>query len=448
MACKCWFVLVTVVGVISWSTLHAQGPRPPGGMDPAGDGACGGERGGPRGDHDGAPGPGKSCLVLKFDADGDGVLNEEERAAADDAIEAALVARFDAEPKDGVLSDEERAAACETLRAEKEALKAAEKAKLLEEFDADKDGKLNREENAAARAAKEAALLAEFDADKDGVLSDEERAAAKAARCEAEGLPLLEGCPKPGRPGHGDQGGHPKPFPRHLYPCLVVEFDADGDGKLNEEELAAAKAAKEAELLARFDADGDGVLSEAERDTARQTLKEEQEARRAAEHAALLAKYDADGDGVLSKEERDAAKAAQKAELLAKFDADGDGVLNAEERAAALAARCEAEEMNEEDEDGEAGMVALALSVDFVRGDANLDSLVDISDAVGVLGFLFLGQAAPLCMDAADASDDGIVDISDPVTVLRVLFLGGASLPEPSPLAGEDPTIDDLTCDG
>jgi hypothetical protein len=66
------------------------------------------------------------------------------------------------------------------------------RAKLLEKFDADHDGKLDESERAAAKAAlKEhrgehrgelkARLLEKFDADHDGKLDESERAAAKAA---------------------------------------------------------------------------------------------------------------------------------------------------------------------------------------------------------------------------------------------------------------------------
>lgn len=66
------------------------------------------------------------------------------------------------------------------------------KAKLLEKFDANHDGKLDESERAAAKAAlKEhrgehhgelkAKVLAKFDADHDGKLNEAERAAAKAA---------------------------------------------------------------------------------------------------------------------------------------------------------------------------------------------------------------------------------------------------------------------------
>ncbi len=85
--------------------------------------------------------------------------------------------------------------------------------------------------------------------------------------------------------------------------------------------------------------------------------------------------------------------------------------------------------------------------VDFQRGDANSDALLDVSDASSILGFLFLGSEAPDCMKAADANDSGTVDLSDAVAVLDFLFLGGAQPPDPHAACGADPTEDDLTCD-
>lgn len=58
------------------------------------------------------------------------------------------------------------------------------RAKLLERFDTDKDGKLSDSERVAAKAAREkmrAQMLAKFDTDKDGKLSPAEREAARAS---------------------------------------------------------------------------------------------------------------------------------------------------------------------------------------------------------------------------------------------------------------------------
>jgi len=84
----------------------------------------------------------------------------------------------------------------------------------------------------------------------------------------------------------------------------------------------------------------------------------------------------------------------------------------------------------------------------FRRGDANQDAIVDITDAIGALGYLFLGEPASLaCEDAADSNDDAEVNTSDAITTLSYLFLGTGSLPAPGPDAcGEDPTPDELPC--
>jgi hypothetical protein len=82
----------------------------------------------------------------------------------------------------------------------------------------------------------------------------------------------------------------------------------------------------------------------------------------------------------------------------------------------------------------------------FVRGDANLDGVMDVSDPVTVLGFLFLGDLAMPCPDAADTNDDGKLDVTDPVASLASLFLCGHGMHPPFPAPGTDPTPDDLDC--
>ncbi len=83
----------------------------------------------------------------------------------------------------------------------------------------------------------------------------------------------------------------------------------------------------------------------------------------------------------------------------------------------------------------------------FVRGDANGDATVDLSDAVFTLYYLFQGPVVPPCLDALDADDLRGAEISDVVYLLSFLFLTGASPPAPYPDAGPDPTTDDpLDC--
>lgn len=85
---------------------------------------------------------------------------------------------------------------------------------------------------------------------------------------------------------------------------LVEKFDANGDGKLDDREKTAARAAfaerlkaKHPQLFERIDTDGNGVLSEAEAKSAREKCKNVKE------------KCDTNGDGKLDDRERTAAKA-------------------------------------------------------------------------------------------------------------------------------------------
>lgn len=73
---------------------------------------------------------------------------------------------------------------------------------------------------------------------------------------------------------------------------------------------------------------------------------------------------------------------------------------------------------------------ALAEAAEPIRGDVDRDGNLNITDAINVLGFLFLTNAAPYCQPAADANDDGTVNITDAVQVLNYLFLAGPRLPE------------------
>ena len=83
---------------------------------------------------------------------------------------------------------------------------------------------------------------------------------------------------------------------------------------------------------------------------------------------------------------------------------------------------------------------------EFIRGDSNDDGLLNVSDAVFTLSFLFIGDELPECVAAADSNDDGTVNITDVIRALNYLFMGGAGAPPPPfPEPGEDPT-QDLGC--
>ncbi len=81
----------------------------------------------------------------------------------------------------------------------------------------------------------------------------------------------------------------------------------------------------------------------------------------------------------------------------------------------------------------------------FVRGAANADAGVDISDVVTILAHLFRGKPVE-CLDACDANDDGVLNIADAVYTLAYLFEGKAPPPLPFPAPGPDATADGLGC--
>ena len=90
----------------------------------------------------------------------------------------------------------------------------------------------------------------------------------------------------------------------------------------------------------------------------------------------------------------------------------------------------------------------------FHRGDPNSSGTIDISDAIGIFGFLFLGSLDPACLESADAQNDGRVDISDGIAILSFLFTGGPPPAAPGPAeaqCGVDPdppgSAEDLGCE-
>ena len=106
--------------------------------------------------------------------------------------------------------------------------------------------------------------------------------------------------------------------------------------------------------------------------------------------------------------------------------------------------------------EGNARLAAAGLAVladvpggepgEFQRGDTNGDGTTNLSDAVFLLGYLFLGDRAPACADAADSNDDSAMDIADAITILNFLFVGGVAIPPPTGACGPDPSEDGLSC--
>ena len=85
----------------------------------------------------------------------------------------------------------------------------------------------------------------------------------------------------------------------------------------------------------------------------------------------------------------------------------------------------------------------------FIRGDPDNSGIVNLTDAVFILSFLFLGGELPTCFDASDADDNGVVQLTDGIFLLNYLFLGGRPPPDPYPRCGVDPEdfVDQVSCE-
>ena len=183
--------------------------------------------------------------------------------------------------------------------------------------------------NACDFSARRQAVLEKYDDNGDGTLNRAELAELKADLGERRDTI---------RPRLAQVG----PRARHwAFWRVRWAFDEDGSGTLSAEERAELVDAMEArcerlraERLERFDTNGDGKLDEAERQAARQAVLARWQARR----QELLAKYDTNGNNVLDdgerlalRQDRIAAAQERRATLLATYDTNGDGVLSTAE---------------------------------------------------------------------------------------------------------------------
>ena len=81
----------------------------------------------------------------------------------------------------------------------------------------------------------------------------------------------------------------------------------------------------------------------------------------------------------------------------------------------------------------------------FIRGDCNVDAIIDLTDAVYLLNYNFTGGPAPACVAACDADGDGAVNgqVTDALYVLNFSFLGGVA--PPARLCGDGQGLQELT---
>jgi hypothetical protein len=72
----------------------------------------------------------------------------------------------------------------------------------------------------------------------------------------------------------------------------------------------------------------------------------------------------------------------------------------------------------------------------FHRGDPNHDGEVDLSDAIFLFEYLYLGGPRPTCAESADSNNDAELDLSDPIFLLAFVFLGDRPPDPPGPPPG------------
>ena len=161
-------------------------------------------------------------------------------------------------------------------------------------------------------------MLKRFDLNEDGKLDEAEKAAMKEARKKQPAAPRgtaeIGSMGTGGEPGMGNRAGEPR-GDRFLKE-MMKRFDKDGDGKLDEAELAEAmKARAEFGQNRGAGAGGPGAQGRGQ----------------------MMKMFDKNGDGQLDDEER-AAAAKFRDEQIKRFDRNGDGQLDQEERAAAMQA--------------------------------------------------------------------------------------------------------------
>jgi len=95
---------------------------------------------------------------------------------------------------------------------------------------------------------------------------------------------------------------------------------------------------------------------------------------------------------------------------------------------------------------GSSGIYGARLPWLFVRGDANEDGRIDLTDAIFIFKHVSLQGQSPRCQDAEDVDDNGDIEETDGKILLNYLFLGGPPPESPFPEMGKDPTLDNLAC--
>jgi Dockerin type I domain/CARDB/FG-GAP-like repeat len=77
------------------------------------------------------------------------------------------------------------------------------------------------------------------------------------------------------------------------------------------------------------------------------------------------------------------------------------------------------------DDDGEFDPVMSTPIMSKICGDANSDAIVNVSDAVWIINYIFVGGDPPDPLSAGDVNCDGTCNVSDAVWIINYVFVGG-----------------------
>ncbi len=80
-------------------------------------------------------------------------------------------------------------------------------------------------------------------------------------------------------------------------------------------------------------------------------------------------------------------------------------------------------------------VTAMVEAPRFIRGDFDLDGMVELGDAVRILAYLYRGVATS-CHDAGDVNDDEVLNTADAIQLLDFLYENGAAPEAPFPDPG------------
>jgi hypothetical protein len=83
-------------------------------------------------------------------------------------------------------------------------------------------------------------------------------------------------------------------------------------------------------------------------------------------------------------------------------------------------------------DDGEVADSQYVSILIYKCGDANADENVNVSDAVWIVNYVFIGGDQPDPLESGDANCDGSVNVSDAVWIVNYVFIGGNSPCDPN----------------